>query len=66
MGYRFAFVEFSSVDDAVSAQKEKDGLEINGRSVQLAFATDKESDGGGRRRGGGGGGKSFSHIFSVF
>ena len=57
------------MDDAVSAQKEKDGLEINGRSVQLAFATDKESDGGGRRRGGGGGGKLsqfFRYIFSVF
>ena len=58
--YRFAFVEFDSVEKAVEAQKEKDGLEINGREVQLAFATDKQSGGGGGgggfggRRGGGG------------
>lgn len=45
------------MEAAVAAQKEKDGMEINGREVQLAFATDKESGGGG---GGGGGGRRSS------
>ena len=53
------------MDDAVAAQKEKDGIEINGRTVQLAFATDKESGGGGGGGGGrrGGGGKCYNEIY---
>ncbi|KAH3871801.1 hypothetical protein DPMN_035016 [Dreissena polymorpha] len=37
----FGFVEFESVEDAEKAKAEKDGLEIQGREVQLAFANDK-------------------------
>lgn len=43
--YRFAFVEFSSLKNAAAVQKEKDGLEINGTTVQLAFAKDKTAGG---------------------
>ena len=38
---RFGFVEFDSVEAAESAKADKDGLEIQGRVVQLAFANDK-------------------------
>ncbi|KAL4239751.1 hypothetical protein ACF0H5_000554 [Mactra antiquata] len=51
----FGFVEFKSVEDAESAKKEKDGVEINGRVVQLAFANDKPGGNAGARAGGGGG-----------
>ncbi|XP_053392199.1 nucleolin-like isoform X2 [Mercenaria mercenaria] len=52
----FGFVEFKSVEEAEDAKKDKDGLEINGRVVQLAFANDKPGGAGGARSGGGGGG----------
>ncbi|XP_060584984.1 nucleolin-like isoform X2 [Ruditapes philippinarum] len=52
----FGFVEFKSVEEAQEAKKDKDGLEINGRVVQLAFANDKPGGAGGARTGGGGGG----------
>lgn len=38
---RFGFVEFESVEAAETAKSDKDGLEIQGRVVQLAFANDK-------------------------
>lgn len=38
---RFGFVEFESVEAAETAKADKDGLEIQGRVVQLAFANDK-------------------------
>ena len=66
---RFAFVEFNSVDDAKDAQRDKDGLEINGRVVQLAFANDKPSGGGGGGGGGygggGGGGRELELILYI-
>lgn len=44
------------MEEAEAARKDKDGLEINGRVVQLAFANDKPGGAGGARVGGGGGG----------
>ncbi|XP_052266431.1 nucleolin-like isoform X1 [Dreissena polymorpha] len=62
----FGFVEFESVEDAEKAKAEKDGLEIQGREVQLAFANDKPGGfmGGGGFGGGGGGGRGGRGGFS--
>jgi len=38
---RFGFVEFEDQETAEKAKADKDGLEIQGREVQLAFANDK-------------------------
>ncbi|XP_052779086.1 nucleolin-like [Mya arenaria] len=63
----FGFVEFETQETAEKAKADKDGLEIHGREVQLAFANDKPGGmsgatargggyGGGGQRGGRGGG----------
>lgn len=37
----FGFVEFTSVEEAVAAQAEMDGKELDGRAVKVDFAQDK-------------------------
>ena len=48
-GYRFAFVEFSSQDDATKAMESFQGTEIDGRAVRLSYAMDRQGGGGGGR-----------------
>jgi RNA recognition motif-containing protein len=53
----FGFVEFESGDDAQSALQAMDGHELDGRTIKVDFAQERERSGGGgnRKRGGGGG-----------
>ena len=53
----FGFVEFEDVEIAEKSKADKDGLEIHGREVQLAFANDKP--GGMSGASGRGGGTTF-------
>jgi RNA recognition motif-containing protein len=38
----FGFVEFETVDEAVAAKEAMDGAELDGRSIKVDFAQDKE------------------------
>lgn len=56
----FAYVEFSSVDDAKAALESLDGAPVDGRAIRLDFASVRPANGGsgdrdGARRGGRGG-----------
>ncbi len=53
----YAFVTFSSMDDARAAIKELDGANIDGQEVkvELAHCSKEEGGGGGPQRRGGGG-----------
>merc|ERR1719430_2188186 len=61
----FAFVEYNDVDAAKKARESYQGKDIDGRNVNIVFATPRESFGGGRGgsggggRGRGGGGRGF-------
>lgn len=48
----FAYVEFSSVEDAQNALKSMDGAPVDGRAVRLDFAGARSNDGGGAGAGG--------------
>jgi|SRR5271167_3196814 len=57
----FGFVELGASDDAAKAIGELNGLEVDGRQLQVNEARPQESRGGGERsggRGGYGGGRS--------
>jgi len=51
----FAFVEYNDVDAAKKARESNQGKDIDGRQVNIVFATPRESFGGGRGGSGGGG-----------
>ena len=59
----FAFVEMASEDDASKAVEAMDGAELDGRTLRVNEAQEREQrgggggGGGGGRRGGGGGGR---------
>merc|ERR1719369_514489 len=63
----FAFVEYNDVESATKARESYQGKDIDGRNVNIVFATPRESFGGGRGgsggdgrgRGGGGRGRGF-------
>ena len=38
----FGFVEFVNVEDAVKAKEAMDGVELDGRSIKVDFAQEKE------------------------
>lgn len=40
----FGFVEFATVEDAVSAKEAMDGKELDGRNIKVDFAQDKKED----------------------
>jgi len=44
----FAFVEFNDIESAQAARDEHHGTEIDGREVNIVFATPRENFGGGR------------------
>jgi len=44
----FAFVEFNDIESAQAAREEHNGTEIDGREVNIVFATPRENFGGGR------------------
>ena len=52
----FGFVEFSSNEEAEKAIKALDGTSLEGRTLTVKVAEDKNPGGGGGSRGGGGGG----------
>lgn len=52
----FAFVEYDDVDSATKARKAMLNQELDGRAINVVFATPKESFGGGRGGGRGGSG----------
>lgn len=52
----FGFVEFDDVETATKAREDLSGTEIDGRTVNIVFATPRESFGGGRGGRGGRGG----------
>ena len=52
----FWFVEFSSNEEAEKAIKALDGTSLEGRTLTVKVAEDKNPGGGGSRGGGGGGG----------
>ncbi|XP_059651183.1 glycine-rich RNA-binding protein 4, mitochondrial-like [Cornus florida] len=55
----FGFVHFTSEESANSAMTAMDGQDLNGRSIRVTYATERQSGGGGGGggyRGGGGGG----------
>ena len=56
----FAFVEFEDVATATKARDKMVGKDIDGRSVNIVFATPRESFRGGRGGSGGGRGRGFS------
>jgi RNA recognition motif-containing protein len=51
----FGFVEFSSNEEAEKAIKALDGTSLEGRTLTVKVAEDKNPGGGGSRGGGGGG-----------
>merc|ERR1719369_2689077 len=51
----FAFVEYNDVESATKARESYQGKDIDGRNVNIVFATPRESFGGGRFGSGGGG-----------
>merc|ERR1712013_495504 len=51
----FAFVEYNDVDAAKKARESNQGADIDGRNVNIVFATPRESFTPGGRGGGGGG-----------
>lgn len=53
----FAFVEFSTPEEAAAAQAKFDGYELNGRQLRVNPAEDRPAGGG--RGGGGGHGPGF-------
>ena len=40
----FGFVEFASVEDAVTAKEAMDGAELDGREIKVDFAEEKPRD----------------------
>ena len=50
----FAFVEMPSKNEALTALKEADGKELNGRAIKVNEARARSGGPGGRRTGGGG------------
>ena len=56
----FGFVELAPEDDATKAIGEFNGMDIEGRALQVNEARPQEFRGGGGDRGGGGGGRGFS------
>ena len=38
----FGFVEFNSVEDAAAAKEAMDGIELDGRSIKVDFAQERE------------------------
>ena len=40
----FGFVEFTTVEDAISAKEAMDGQEIDGRELRIDFAQEREQD----------------------
>ena len=44
--FRFAFIDYSSVEDATSAFEKSNGTTIDGRVIKVAYATEKAPDGG--------------------
>lgn len=59
---RFAFVEFSSQDDATKAMESLQGTDIDGRNVRLDYAADRNGGGGGGGGFGGRGGTRYSLL----
>jgi cold-inducible RNA-binding protein len=53
----FAFVEMGSAADAQAAIAEWNGQELDGRSLKVNEAQERQGGGGGGGRGGGGGGR---------
>jgi len=51
----FGFVTFVEDDAATKAVAEMNGAELDGRSLKVEIAQEKDARGGGGRRGGGGG-----------
>jgi len=56
----FGFVELAPEDDETKAIGEFNGMDIEGRALQVNEARPQEFRGGGGDRGGGGGGRGFS------
>lgn len=52
----FGFVEMSSVEEAEAAKSALDGTELDGRTIKVDTAKERQPRGGGRDRGGYGGG----------
>ncbi|KAK3362151.1 hypothetical protein B0T24DRAFT_486930, partial [Lasiosphaeria ovina] len=55
-GYGFAYVTFSSIDEAKTVFEALNGADLDGRAVRLDYAKPRDSNGGGGGRGGGRGG----------
>ncbi len=52
----FGFVSFANPKDAMDAMQGMDGQELDGRTIKVNEAQERERSGGGGPRGGGGGG----------
>jgi RNA recognition motif-containing protein len=53
----FGFVSFANPKDAMDAMQGMDGQELDGRTIKVNEAQERERSGGGGPRGGGGGGE---------
>jgi RNA recognition motif-containing protein len=53
----FGFVSFANPKDAMDAMHGMDGQELDGRTIKVNEAQERERSGGGGPRGGGGGGE---------
>jgi len=47
----FAFVEFDNADDAESARQNLDGTDLDGRTIKVDVAQERQRSGGGHRGG---------------
>lgn len=56
----FGFVELGPGENKEQAIGELNGLDVEGRAIQVNEAREQESRGGGGHRSGGGGGRGFS------